>query len=186
MSSENLSAVLTAVFFAAGEPLEAEKIAAALDLEKKTVIEACSELALKLENENIGLRLLNLDGKYQMTTQLEYAEKVRRVLEVKRNAPLSPAAFEVLAVVAYNQPTTKAFVEQVRGVDCGGVMNSLMQKGLIEECGRLDLPGKPLVYATTVNFLRCFCLESLADLPKLPEKEPVQLNEPEKAQSEEA
>ena len=89
---------------------------------------------------------------------------------MKKNAPLSPAAFEVLAVVAYNQPVTKAYIEQIRGVDCSGVVATLCQKGLLEEKGRLDLPGRPLLYGTTPDFLRCFCLTSLADLPELPEK----------------
>ena len=94
--------------------------------------------------------------------------QVGDVLEMKKNTPLSSAAFEVLAVVAYNQPVTRSFVDQVRGVDCSGVISSLVNKGLIEEKGRLDLPGKPILYGTTPVFLRCFCLESLEDLPELP------------------
>ena len=92
-------------------------------------------------------------------------------MDLKRNTPLSQAALEVLAVIAYNQPVTKAFVEQVRGVDCSGVVGSLTTKGLIEEKGRLELPGRPLLYGTTDNFLRCFQLESLDDLPPLPKPE---------------
>jgi len=95
---------------------------------------------------------------------------VRKVMDMKKNTPLSQAAMEVLAVVAYNQPVTKAFVEQVRGVDCSGVIGSLCQKGLIEEKGRLELPGRPLLYGTTDHFLRCFSIETLDGLPKLPEK----------------
>ena len=97
---------------------------------------------------------------------------MRKVLEIKRNSPLSQAAFEVLAIVAYNQPVTKAFIEQIRGVDCSAVIATLCQKQLIEERGRLDLPGRPLIYGTTPNFLRCFCISSLEELPALPEKEP--------------
>ena len=92
------------------------------------------------------------------------------MLEKKKNIPLSPAAFEVLAVVAYNQPVTNAYIEQIRGVDCTGVISTLCQRGLLEEKGRLELPGKPLLYGTTPDFLRCFCLESLSELPELPEK----------------
>ena len=98
------------------------------------------------------------------------AASLTSALEIRRNAPLSQAAMEVLAVIAYNQPVTKAFVEQVRGVDCSGVIGSLMTKGLIEERGRLELPGRPLLYGTTVNFLRCFGLSSPEELPPLPEK----------------
>ncbi|MEG1437114.1 MAG: SMC-Scp complex subunit ScpB, partial [Oscillospiraceae bacterium] len=106
-----------------------------------------------------------------LCTRTEFAQQVRSVLDIRRNTPLSQAAFEVLAVVAYNQPVTKSFVEQVRGVDCSGVMASLSQKGLIEEKGRLDLPGRPLIYGTTPEFLRCFCISSLDELPPLPNSE---------------
>ena len=106
-----------------------------------------------------------------MCSKKEYGEYIRRVMDLKRNTPLSQAALEVLAVIAYNQPVTKAFVEQVRGVDCSGVVGSLTTKGLIEEKGRLELPGRPLLYGTTDNFLRCFQLESLDDLPPLPKPE---------------
>ena len=100
-----------------------------------------------------------------MCSKKEYGEYIRRVMDIKRNAPLSQAAMEVLAVIAYNQPVTKAFIEQVRGVDCSGVVGSLASKGLIEEKGRLELPGRPLLYGTTDNFLRCFQIESLDELP---------------------
>ena len=112
--------------------------------------------------------MLRLGNRYQLCTRTEFAQSVRQALEIKRNAPLSQAAFEVLAVVAYNQPVTKSFVEQVRGVDCSGVVNTLCQKGLLEEKGRLELPGRPLLYGTTVEFLRCFSFSSLEDLPPLP------------------
>ncbi len=116
-----------------------------------------------------------------MCSSAQFADQVRSALELRRNTPLSQAAMEVLAVVAYNQPVTKAFVDQVRGVDCGGVMATLSAKGLIEERGRLELPGRPLLYGTTENFLRCLHISSLEELPPLPnesedngEKEEVQ------------
>jgi segregation and condensation protein B len=93
------------------------------------------------------------------------------VLDLKRNAPLSQAAFEVLAIIAYNQPITKPYIEQIRGVDCSGVVNTLCQRGLIEEKGRLDVPGRPVLYGTTSDFLRCFSLNSLSDLPELPKED---------------
>ena len=114
--------------------------------------------------------LLKLDNKYQICTKKQYADSIRAVIEVKKNAPLSQAAFEVLAIIAYNQPVTKSFVEQVRGVDCSGVIANLCQKSLIEEKGRLELPGRPLIYGTTSDFLRCFSLTSLSDLPPVPQK----------------
>ena len=104
-----------------------------------------------------------------MVSKKEFDPQIRTVMDLRRNTPLSQAALEVLAVVAYNQPVTKAFVEQVRGVDCSGVIGSLTTKGLVEEKGRLELPGRPLLYGTTENFLRCFNISSLDELPPLPE-----------------
>ena len=106
-----------------------------------------------------------------MVSVKEYAPQIRTIMDLRRNSPLSQAALEVLAVVAYNQPVTKAFVEQVRGVDCSGVIGSLTLKGLVEEKGRLELPGRPLLYGTTENFLRCFNISSLEELPPLPEND---------------
>lgn len=160
-----------AILFAAGEPLEISKIAQALSIETEDaekVLKACAE---NLDDRQSGICLLKLGVRYQLCTRQEYAPYIRSVLEMKKNSPLSSAAFEVLAVVAYNQPVTKSYVEQVRGVDCSGVMSTLCQKGLVEEKGRLDLPGKPLLYGTTSDFLKCFCLESLLDLPELPGKD---------------
>jgi len=117
-----------------------------------------------------GIIIIRLNKGIQMVTNKQYGSYVRKVMDMKKNTPLSQAAMEVLAVVAYNQPVTKAFVEQVRGVDCSGVIGSLSQKGLIEEKGRLELPGRPLLYGTTDHFLRCFSIETLDGLPKLPEK----------------
>lgn len=171
MNIQEMQGAVEAILFAAGEPLEPDKIAAALLLDKETVIRLIRRLADDYEEAQRGICILELDGKYQMASRLQYAQQIRQALEIKRNTPLSPAAFEVLAVVAYNQPVTKAFADQVRGVDCGGVINSLCQKGLIEEKGRLDLPGRPLVYGTTDDFLRCFCLRSLEELPPLPQRE---------------
>ena len=116
-----------------------------------------------------ALTVLRLGDQYQLVATDGYSENIRTLLDKKKNAPLSNAAMEVLAVIAYNQPVTKAFAEQVRGVDCSGVINTLCQKGLVEEKGRLDLPGRPLVYGTTVHFLRCFGLQDLSELPDIPE-----------------
>lgn len=171
MEIQELQGAVEAILFAAGEPLEAEKIAAALLTDKETVVRVIRRLSDGYEEEQRGMCILDLDGKFQMAARLSYTPLVRQALQIKRNTPLSPAAFEVLAVIAYNQPATKAFADKVRGVDCGGVINSLCQKGLIEEKGRLDLPGRPLVYGTTDAFLRSFCLQSLSDLPPLPHQE---------------
>ena len=160
-----------AILFASGEPVEVSRIAQALETETDNIVSALSDLGKILDERKSGIALLKLGSKYQLCSRVEFAPEVRAVLDLKRNTPLSNAALEVLAVVAYNQPVTKAYIEQIRGVDCSGVVQTLCQKGLLEEKGRLDLPGRPLLYGTTPNFLRCFCLTSLADLPELPEKE---------------
>ena len=122
-------------------------------------------------NAGTGITIIKLKNSYQMVSRKEYAPQIRTVMDLRRNTPLSQAALEVLAVVAYNQPVTKAFVEQVRGVDCSGVIGSLTSKDLIEEKGRLELPGRPLLYGTTENFLRCFNVSCIEELPPLPESE---------------
>ena len=174
LTNEQIRAACEAILFASGDPLECARIAEALELDMDTVSGALWELARSLDERGSGICLLRLGSKYQLCSRVEYAQQVRSVLDIKKNAPLSPAAFEVLAVVAYNQPVTKAYVEQIRGVDCSGVISTLCQKGLLEEKGRLDLPGRPLLYGTTPDFLRCFCLSSLSELPELPERPEVE------------
>ncbi len=171
MNAKQLQATLEAVLFAVGEPIEISRLAQSLEVDEETLASALENLSASLEERNSGLCLLKLDDKYQLCTKSDFAAEIRKVLEVKKNAPLSNAAFEVLAIIAYNQPVTKSFVEQIRGVDCSGVMASLCQKSLIEEKGRLDLPGRPLIYGTTPEFLRCFCISSLDELPSLPSDE---------------
>ena len=115
-----------------------------------------------------GVMAVKLDDAYQLCTRKEYAAYVRTAMDIRRNVPLSQAAMEVLAIIAYNQPVTKAFVEQVRGVDCGAVLQGLLTKNLVEEKGRLELPGRPLLYGTTPTFLRSFSISALGQLPPLP------------------
>lgn len=181
MTNEQIRAACEAILFSSGEPLEASRIADALELDIEIVTAALWELSNLLDERGSGICLLRLGSKYQLCSRVEYAQQIRSVLDIKKNTPLSPAAFEVLAVVAYNQPVTKAYVEQIRGVDCSGVISTLCQRGLLEEKGRLDLPGRPLLYGTTPDFLRCFCLSSLADLPELPERNenPEEINDDE-------
>lgn len=166
---ENLDSIIEAVLFASGEPIEAEKLCDALDIGISEVAAALEQLAQKYARGG-GIELLKLNNAYQLVTKKELADHVKSVLEIKRSTALSPAAMEALTVVAYNQPVTKGFVESVRGVDSSGVVNSLVEKGLLCEAGRLDLPGRPIAYKTTDNFLRSFGLSSLTDLPELPEQ----------------
>lgn len=170
MTFKELRSAAEAALFASGEPIEAEKIAEALEISTEDVEKLIASIIDELNDRNSGICIIKLDDKYQMCTRLENAKYVRNALEIKKNTPLSQAAFEVLAIVAYNQPVTKSFIEQVRGVDCSGPIANLVQKSLIEEKGRLDLPGRPLLYGTTDGFLRCFCISSLSELPPLPEK----------------
>lgn len=169
MNMKALQNTLEAVLFAVGEPIELERLAQALEVDELLLSQVLENLRASYDERDSGLCILKLDDKYQICSKKEYADSIRKVLEIKRNAPLSQAAFEVLAIIAYNQPVTKAFTEQIRGVDCSAVISTLCQRGLIEEKGRLDLPGRPLIYGTTPNFLRCFCLTSLNDLPSVPE-----------------
>ena len=173
MKVDEMQAAVEAILFASGDPIEYEKIAEALEIEPDYALNLLMNLGAQLDERGSGICLVRMDNRFQLCTRSEYSDKVRAVLEIKKNSPLSNAAFEVLAVVAYNQPVTKSFVEQVRGVDCSGVMATLCQKGLIEEKGRLDLPGRPLLYGTTPEFLKCFSVSSLDELPELPEREDI-------------
>lgn len=177
MIMNELQAAVEAILFAAGEPLEVERIAQALEQDKEIVESVLVSLKKSLDDTNSGICLVQMDELYQLCTRQEYAEQVRAVLEIKKNSPLSNAAFEVLAVIAYNQPVTKAFIEQVRGVDCSGVIQTLILKGLVEERGRLELPGRPLIYGTTPEFLKCFCVTNLDELPELPDHEELPKND---------
>ena len=170
MNMKELQNTLEAILFAVGEPVEIEKLSQTLETDEILLGQVLENLRALYDERDGGLCILKLDNKYQICTKKQYSDAVRRVLESKRNTPLSQAAFEVLAIIAYNQPVTKAFFEQIRGVDCSAVISTLCQRMLIEEKGRLDLPGRPLVYGTTSDFLRCFCLSSLSDLPAIPEK----------------
>ncbi|MDE6593676.1 MAG: SMC-Scp complex subunit ScpB [Oscillospiraceae bacterium] len=162
------AAALEAVLFACGDPAEPERLAAAVGVEKGALAQLADSLEEFYAETGSGLTVLKLSGCYQLATRAEYAENVKAAAETRKNTPLSPAAMEVLTIIAYNQPVTKSFVEHIRGVDSSGVVNSLAERGLIEEAGRLDVPGRPIAYRTTANFLRCFGLESLEDLPPLP------------------
>lgn len=171
MNNTELKCAIEAILFANGTPVPLEIISKAIELKLSQTKNLVEELMREYNSNSHGIGIIRLEESYQMCNKKEYGEYIRRVMDIKRNAPLSQAALEVLAVIAYNQPVTKAFVEQVRGVDCSGVIGSLTTKGLIEEKGRLELPGRPLLYGTTENFLRCFQIESLDYLPPLPQQE---------------
>lgn len=171
MEFKEYRAAMEAILFANGEPVSAERLAEVLELDTDTVHRIAADLISEMAARAGGVYMVKLDDQYQLCTRKEYADYIRRSLDIRRNTPLSQAAMEVLAIVAYNQPVTKAFIEQVRGVDCAAVIQGLVQKNLIEEQGRLELPGRPLLYGTTPVFLRCFGVSGLQELPPLPQKE---------------
>ena len=171
MEIKEYQAAIEAVLFASGEPVAATRLAEGLELDLETAVRLADDWLQDVNTRGGGLLAVRLGDKYQLCTNKTYAGYVRRAMDIRRNTPLSQAAMEVLAIVAYNQPVTKAFIEQVRGVDCGAVVQGLAAKGLIEEKGRLELPGRPLLYGTTADFLRCFGVSTLDELPPLPQKE---------------
>ena len=178
MELKEIESAIEGILFAAGEPVGVERICLALEIDRATADAVCQRLADAYSYERRGIRLLKLDSSYQLCSAPEFAPYIRRAFESRRPARLSQPALEVLAIIAYYQPVTRAFVEQVRGVDCSGVVGTLCEKGLIEEKGRLELPGRPLLYGTTPIFLRSFGLSSLAELPPLPEKEAAESDGP--------
>lgn len=172
-----------AMLFAAGDPLETDRMAEVLALSPAEVLELCDLLANQLAASDLPLELRRLENCWQLCTRTGYDAIIRAALELRHNTPLSGAAMEVLAIIAYNQPVTRSFVEQVRGVDSSSVVASLEEKGLIEEAGRLELPGRPIAFRTTSAFLRCFGLSDLSGLPEIhPPAEDAPAAEPEDGQ----
>ncbi len=171
MNLKELVPAVEAVLFSGGEPMTLDRLCQVFELSPEEVGEVIELLRKRYSRSDCGIKLVTLENAFQLTTKTDHAEYIKKAFDIKRKTPLSQAGFEVLAVVAYNQPVTKSFIEQVRGVDCSGSIYTLIEKGLIEERGRLDLPGKPLLYGTTKNFLRCFSLKDLSELPPLPKSE---------------
>ena len=167
MNEQQRLGALEAMLFAHGEPVALDRLAEAMHTEPIQAQVLSEKLQRQYDERNSGLVILNFEDRWQMATRPYYGEIVKRILDTRRNAPLSPASLEVLAVIAYNQPVSRSFIEQVRGVDSSSTVAKLLEKGLIEEAGRLDLPGKPVAFRVTDTFLRVFGLGSLADLPPL-------------------
>lgn len=164
---EKLGAI-EAILFASGEPIEIYRLSQASGVDAGTLPSMIKLLNDRYDDCGSGICIKKLESSYQMCTRTEFAPQIKEALETKRSTPLSNAAMEALTVIAYNQPVSKGFVENVRGIDSSSVINNLVEKGLVEEAGRLDVPGKPIVYRTTAVFLRSFGLNSIADLPPIP------------------
>lgn len=172
MNQEETLSALEAVLFASGEPISMDRLSQVFELPPEKIETLLTKLTKRLDERKSGFELLRLENTCQLATRRKYNEYIKKAFDMRRRTPLSPAALEVLAVIAYNQPVTKSFIEQVRGVDCSGVVSTLVEKELIEERGRMELPGRPLLYGTTKNFLRCFSLSDLSELPPLPKSRP--------------
>ena len=156
------------ILFASGEPVSIERICMATELDRPTAEQVLRRLGDYYAYERRGLRLVQMDESYQLCSSPDYADTIRRAFEIRKSAKLSQPALEVLTIIAYYQPTTRAYVDQVRGVDSSYTMSLLLERGMIEECGRLQVPGRPHLYRTTKKFLRDFHLSSLEELPELP------------------
>lgn len=179
----NVEAAIEAILFAAGYPVKYEKLSEVLGLPPKDIRLLVENMAVSINAEDLprGLNLLTFDDACQLCTKERFAPYIREALGIRRGGNLSASSMEVLAVVAYNQPTTRAFIDAVRGVDSSYAVGSLIDKGLIEGVGRLDAPGRPMLYGTTDKFLRVFGINSLSELPAAEALVP-----PEKAQSDPA
>lgn len=171
MEKINIQYAIEGILFAAGEPVKAAKLAAVLDTDLETVTEAVRLLKYNYDTELRGIMIIELDDGYQLCSRPEYYAYIQEILGEQRRQALSNAAMEALAIVAYKQPITRGQVEFIRGVNSDGAMNRLIERDLIEETGRLDAPGRPILYSTTQNFLRCFGLKSPKDLPEVDLKE---------------
>lgn len=169
--SEGMAAV-EAVLFACGEPIELDRLAVAAEIEKETALRMIERLNNRYKEQGSAFTIGKLGDSYQMMTRPEFSKYIKTALDTRRQTPLSQAAMEVLTIVAYNQSSTgvsRTYIDQIRGVDSSGVVRNLAERGLIEESGRLtNVPGHPIAYKTTENFLRCFGLNSLDDLPTIP------------------
>lgn len=157
--------IIESILFAAGDPFPIARIAALLQISENEVLEAAKRLGDGYQYENRGIRLVRLEDSLQLCSASENAEWVRKALDTRRPARLSPAALEVLAIAAYFQPVTRTYIEQIRGVDSSYTVSLLVDKGFLEPCGKLDAPGRPMQFQTTAAFLRIFGLTSLDELP---------------------
>lgn len=174
MNTKELECAVEAVLFAAGEPVELTRLAEVTGEDESTILQTLQRM---MNSDDGGTQIIRLEDSYQMCTRAEYYEYVSRLAQPHRPQSLSNAAMEVLAVVAYRQPVTKSTVENIRGVNCDYIFNRLLERGLIEEVGRLDAPGRPILFSTTQEFMRAFGISSLSELPEF-EISPEESDEP--------
>ena len=169
MEMKEIESAIEAILFASGEPIHVDRICLALDMDRPTVEKLLQKLMDFYAYERRGIRLLHNEDSWQLCSAPDHADVIRKAFEIRKSARLSQPALEVLTIIAYYQPTTRAYVDQIRGVDSAYTVGLLLDRKLIEECGRLQVPGRPHLYRTTKNFLRAFHLTSLNDLPEMPD-----------------
>ena len=169
MEMKEIESAIEGILFASGEPVHVDRICVALELDRPTAEQVLQKLMDHYAYERRGIRLLHIEDSWQLCSAPDYAEYIRKAFEIRKPAKLSQPALEVLTIIAYYQPTTRAYVDQIRGVDSAYTMGLLQERKLIEECGRLQVPGRPHLYRTTKQFLRAFHLTSLDDLPEMPD-----------------
>ena len=172
MDMKEIESAVEGILFAAGEPIQTDRICTAMDLDRATVEAVLQKLMDYYAYERRGIRLVRMEDSWQLCSSPDYADVIRRAFEIRKPAKLSQPALEVLTIIAYYQPTTRAYVDQIRGVDSAYTVGLLLERDLIEECGRLAVPGRPILYRTTQTFLRSFGLSSLEELPELPSASP--------------
>ena len=169
MDKKEMEAAVESILFASGEPVNIERICVALAIDRPTAERILQGLMGYYAYERRGMRLLKIEDCWQLCSAPDYVEAIRRAFEIRKPAKLSQPALEVLTIIAYYQPVTRAYVDQIRGVDSSYTMSLLIDRGMIEECGRLQVPGRPRQYRTTKQFLRSFHLSSLDELPAMPD-----------------
>lgn len=181
----NIKYAIEGILFAAGEPVKASKLAVVLDTDIENINRAVSALKAEYNEQHRGFNIIDIMDGYQICSRPEYYRYIQEILGEQRNQPLSNAAMEALAIIAYKQPITRGQIEHIRGVNSDGCVNRLYERGLIDEAGRLDAPGRPILYVTTDTFLRCFGLKSPKDLPPINFKQ-LKIEETDEEASEQA
>ena len=169
MEMKEIESAVEGILFASGEPVQTDRICVALEMDRPTVEQVLQKLMDYYAYERRGIRLLRMEDTWQLCSAPDYADVIRKAFETRKPAKLSQPALEVLAIVAYFQPVTRAYVDQVRGVDSAYTVTTLLERGLIESCGKLDAPGRPSLYRTSALFLRTMGMQSLDELPVLPD-----------------
>ncbi len=176
MEISTIENIIESLIFSYGDALSLEKICEIIELDKKTAKNLMKNFMDKYNSENKGIIIREIDDKYQMCSNPQYYDYVTKLYQIRQKQALSQAAYEVLAIIAYNQPITKAKIEQIRGVNSDSAVTRLLERNLVKEAGKLDVPGRPRLFETTDEFLRCFGFKSIRDLPMLDIQDLNELN----------